>query len=113
MSPSYRITNIHTHIYTHTHTHTGMKDLFAAVDTGATNAKEASLQLQQKIADNVWGDLIDLNAFGLDGTIEPRAITESRDMVMNGEPKTWDLITQVCFSFVCVCVCVCVVYGRQ
>jgi len=67
--------------------------LFAKVDAGGDDAQEASMLLQQKVADDVWGGLIDLKAFGLDGT-EPRALTEARDRVMKNDPKTWNLITQ-------------------
>ena len=69
------------------------KPLFATVDAGGDGAQEASMLLQQKVADDVWGGLIDLKAFGLDGT-EPRGITEARDQVMKNDPKAWNLITQ-------------------
>lgn len=67
-------------------------DLFSKVDAGGDDAHDSSLLLQQKVADDVWGGLIDLKAFGLDG-MEPRAITEARDQVMKVDPKTWNLIT--------------------
>lgn len=63
------------------------------VHTNQTGDKEAAFAIHNRIADDIWGDTLDLHEMGLEGQ-EPEATAKLRRLVRETEPALWRLVTQ-------------------
>lgn len=67
-----------------------MHDLFQQIELGD---QEAAMRFHDMVAEETWGGVIDLEAFGKGGEREPEVTAKMRRMVREEEPKLWEMMT--------------------
>lgn len=68
----------------------GMRELFQKIELGD---QEAAMRFHDMVAEETWGGVIDLEAFGKDGKKEPEVTARMRRMVREEEPVLWKMMT--------------------
>ena len=67
-----------------------MRELFKKIESGD---HEAAMQFHDMVAEERWGGVIDLEAFGKDGRKEPEVTARMRGWVKEEEPLLWGMMT--------------------